>query len=137
MSENACPYPQLHFSVPAVFKGYIDQIVRVGRTFSFDPEQPEPDKGLIEGKTVVVVAARGDAGYGPEGPNWSKNHLEPYVSEVFRFLGVENIKTVAVESDECGGMPLRESFGAAEATLRHLAAEVGAGARLNRCVCAG
>jgi len=44
--------PMYNFSVPAVFKGYIDQIVRVGRTFSFDPEQPEPYKGLIEGKTI-------------------------------------------------------------------------------------
>jgi FMN-dependent NADH-azoreductase len=129
--------PMYNFSVPAVFKGYIDQFVRVGRTFSFDPEQPEPYKGLIEGKTIVVVAARGDAGYGPDGPNWPKNHLEPYVTDVFRFIGVANIKTVAVEHDEYGGLSLRESISAAEATLRDLAAEVGAGVCLSGCTCPG
>jgi FMN-dependent NADH-azoreductase len=118
--------PMYNFSVPAVFKSYIDQIVRVGRTFSFQPEQqPEAYKGLIGGKTVVVVAARGDSGYGPEGPHRSKNHLEPYVADVFRFLGVESIKTVAVENDEHGGLSLRQSVVAAEETLRVLAAEIG------------
>jgi FMN-dependent NADH-azoreductase len=126
--------PMYNFGVPAVFKSYIDQIVRVGRTFSFHPEEPEPYKGLIGSKTVVVVAARGDSGYGPEGANWSKNHLEPYVADVFRFLGVANIKTVAVENDEHGGLSLRHSMSAAEATLRDLAAEIGAGARLSQCV---
>lgn len=120
--------PMYNFSVPAAFKAYIDQIVRVGRTFSFHPEQhPEPYKGLVKGKTVVVVAARGDGGYGPDGPHWSKNHLEPYVADVFRFLGVTNIKTVAVENDEYGGLSLRQSISAAEAALRDLAAEIGGG----------
>jgi FMN-dependent NADH-azoreductase len=75
-----------------------------------------------------VVAARGDSGYGPEGPHWSKNHLEPYVADVFRFLGVASIKTVAVENDEHGGLPLRKSMSAAEAALLELAAEIGSGA---------
>lgn len=120
--------PMYNFGVPAVFKAYIDQIVRVGRTFSFHPEQqPEPYKGLIGEKTIVVVAARGDWGYGPEGPLWSKNHLEPYVTDVFRFLGVSTVTTVAVENDEYGGSSLRESIGAAEAALRNLAAEIGTG----------
>jgi FMN-dependent NADH-azoreductase len=129
--------PMYNFGVPAVFKSYIDQIVRVGRTFAFHPEQqPEPYKGLIEGKTVVVVAARGDSGYGPQGPNWSKNHLEPYVADVFRFLGVANIQTVAVENDEYGGSSLRQSVSAAEASLRGLAAEIGAGGSLEPvCLC--
>jgi FMN-dependent NADH-azoreductase len=129
--------PMYNFGVPAVFKSYIDQIVRVGRTFSFHPErQPEPYKGLIEGKTVVVVAARGDSGYGPRGPNWSKNHLEPYVADVFRFLGVANIRTVAVENDEYGGLSLRQSVSAAETMLRDLAAEIAIGGLLEPvCFC--
>jgi FMN-dependent NADH-azoreductase len=127
--------PMYNFSVPAVFKSYIDQVVRVGRTFSFHPEQQaEPYKGLIGGKTVVVVAARGDSGYGPEGPHWSKNHLEPYVADVFRFLGVASIRTVAVENDEHGGLSLRQSVSAAEVTLRGLAAEIGTELSLSRCV---
>ena len=60
-----------------------------------------------------------------------KESSEPYVVDVFRFLGVASIKTVAVENDEHGGLPLRQSMSAAEAALLDLAAEVGSGA----CVC--
>jgi FMN-dependent NADH-azoreductase len=126
--------PMYNFSVPGVFKSYIDQIVRVGRTFSFHPEKPLPYKGLMKGKAIVIVAARGDAGYGPDGPHGSQNHLEPYVADVFRFLGVANLKTVAVENDEYGGLSLRQSIDAAETTLRNLASEVGAGACVKRCI---
>lgn len=127
--------PMYNFGVPAVFKCYIDQIVRVGRTFAFHPEQPEPYRGLIGGKTVIVVAARGDSGYGPEGPNWSKNHLEPHVADVFRFLGVANFKTVAVENDEHGDLSLRLSMSAAEAMVRDLAAEISRCSLQPTCLC--
>jgi FMN-dependent NADH-azoreductase len=113
--------PMYNYSVPSAFKAYIDQIVRVGRTFSFDPEQAQPYAGLIRGKSMVLITARGDAGYGPGGPNWSKNHLEPYVAHVFGFLGVERIDTVAVENDEFGGRSLRDSVRAAEERVRELA----------------
>lgn len=117
--------PMYNFSVPSVFKAYIDQIVRVGRTFSFDPDRKaQPYRGLIEGKSVLIIAARGDTGYGAGGSHWSKNHLEPYVAEVFQFLGITNIRTVAIENDEYGGLSLRESIRAAEARLRDLAAEI-------------
>ena len=116
--------PMYNFSVPAAFKSYIDQIIRVGRTFSFQPEQPESYKGLIQRKTAVLIAARGDSGYGPDGPHWSKNHLEPYVSDVLRFVGVTSIKTVAVENDEQGGLSLQQSIAAAAGALRAIAANL-------------
>jgi FMN-dependent NADH-azoreductase len=31
--------PMYNFSVPSVFKAYIDQIVRIGRTFAFEPDE--------------------------------------------------------------------------------------------------
>ncbi|MEO1521966.1 MAG: NAD(P)H-dependent oxidoreductase, partial [Cyanobacteria bacterium J06633_2] len=42
--------PMYNFSVPSNFKAYIDQIVRVGRTFTIEDGQ---GKGLVEDKKVV------------------------------------------------------------------------------------
>ncbi len=114
--------PMYNFSVPSVFKSYIDQIVRVGRTFSFDPNNREqPYQGLIKGKQIVLITARGDAGYGPNGPNRIHNHLDPYIADVFAFLGVDRLKTVAVEHDEFGGVSLKDSLRRAEEEVRLLA----------------
>jgi FMN-dependent NADH-azoreductase len=117
--------PMYNYSVPSVFKGYIDQVVRVGRTFSFDPKRKEqPYRGLVSGKRMVLITARGDAGYGPNGPHWRKNHVEPYVTEVFGFLGVARVDTVAVEYDEFGGVSLEESVRSAAAEVKKLAAGI-------------
>ncbi len=51
--------PMYNFSVPSAFKAYIDQIVRVGRTFASD------GKGLVQGKKMLVITARG-GNYAPE-----------------------------------------------------------------------
>ncbi len=46
--------PMYNFGVPSGFKAYIDQIVRVGRTFAFEPEDAgEPYKPLVRGKRGV------------------------------------------------------------------------------------
>jgi FMN-dependent NADH-azoreductase len=127
--------PMYNYSVPSVFKSYIDQIVRVGRTFSFDPnDKLQPYRGLLPNKSMVLVTARGDAGYGPNGPHRAKNHLEPYVTEVFGFLGVDRVETVAVENDEFGGSSLHRSVRQAEIRLQNLAGEL---AERSFCCAAG
>ena len=45
-----------NFSIPAVIKLWIDQVVRGGRTFSYGPEGP---KGLLAGKKATILAATG------------------------------------------------------------------------------
>ena len=76
--------PMHNFSVPAVLKLWIDQIARVGETFSYDGGVP---KGLLQGKKATFVVASGgfyDAGT----VTASFNHVEPYLRSLFGFLGV-------------------------------------------------
>ena len=54
--------PMWNFGIPYKLKQFIDVIVQPGLAFSFSPETGY--KGLITGKPVVVVYARGGA-YGP------------------------------------------------------------------------
>jgi FMN-dependent NADH-azoreductase len=76
--------PMHNFSVPGVFKLYIDQIARVGKTFAYVDGKPQ---GLLIGKKAnFLIATGGD--YGPGAAAQSYNFVEPYLKALFGFLGV-------------------------------------------------
>jgi FMN-dependent NADH-azoreductase len=76
--------PMHNFGVPSVLKLWIDQIARVGRTFSYSDKGP---KGLITGKKVTFIIATGGT-YDAQPQMASFNFVEPYLRSVFGFLGV-------------------------------------------------
>ena len=76
--------PMHNFGVPSVLKLWIDQIVRVGRTFSYANGTP---KGLIIGKKATFIIASGGI-YDAQTKMASFNFVEPYLRSVFGFLGV-------------------------------------------------
>ena len=76
--------PMHNFSVPSVLKLWIDQISRVGRTFSYADGTP---KGLLTGKKATFLIATGGI-YDAQTQMASFNFVEPYLRSVFGFLGV-------------------------------------------------
>jgi FMN-dependent NADH-azoreductase len=76
--------PMHNFGVPSVLKLWIDQIARVGRTFSYADGTP---KGLIIGKKSTFIIATGGI-YDAKTQMSSLNFVEPYLRSVFGFLGV-------------------------------------------------
>ena len=76
--------PMHNFGVPSVLKLWIDQIARVGRTFSYADGTP---KGLIIGKKATFIIATGGI-YDAQTQMASFNFVEPYLRSVFGFLGV-------------------------------------------------
>jgi FMN-dependent NADH-azoreductase len=76
--------PMHNFGVPSVLKLWIDQIARVGRTFSYAGGTP---KGLLTGKKATFNIATG-GNYDPQTQMASFNFVEPYLRSVFGFLGV-------------------------------------------------
>jgi FMN-dependent NADH-azoreductase len=77
--------PMHNFGVPSVLKLWIDQIARVGRTFSY-PDGGAP-KGLLTGKKATFIIATGGI-YDAQTQMASLNFVEPYLRSVFGFLGV-------------------------------------------------
>jgi FMN-dependent NADH-azoreductase len=102
--------PMYNFSVPSGFKAYIDQIVRPGRTFAFEENSDERYKPLVLDKKMVVITARGDAGFGPGERNEKMNHQDPYLRTIFGFMGITDITLITVENDEYGGTSLAQSI---------------------------
>jgi FMN-dependent NADH-azoreductase len=82
--EYAIGVPMHNFGVPSVLKLWIDQIARVGRTFSYASGTP---KGLIIGKKATFMIATGGI-YDAQTQMASFNFVEPYLRSVFGFLGV-------------------------------------------------
>lgn len=112
--------PMYNFGVPAQFKAWIDNVVRVGRTFGFDRSRRHaPYDPLLAGmdKTLVIVSARGDRGYDPGGANAQHNHVEPAIRSAFAFMGIGDVESVATELDEFGDESFRASVAAAERKL--------------------
>jgi FMN-dependent NADH-azoreductase len=79
--------PMHNFGVPAVLKLWIDQISRVGKTFSYANGVP---KGLLIGKKATFTIATGGV-YDPQTQMASFNFVEPYLRSVFGFLGVTDV----------------------------------------------
>ena len=114
--------PMYNFGMPAQLKAYVDQIVRVGRTFAFDPSnKQQPYRGLLTGARMLVITATGDAGYQPGGPHEHLNHLDPHIRTVFGFIGVTNIKFVGVSYDEFPDDRIKSSLIAAQAAVTQYA----------------
>lgn len=114
--------PMYNYSIPSVLKAYIDQIVRVGRTFNFDPENLEnPYQPLVLGKKMFVITARGAAGYGMGEHYEMLNYQDPYLSAIFGLIGITDINFIAVENEELGGAGLANSIAIARTRIAQLA----------------
>jgi len=91
--------PMHNFGISAQLKTWIDQVVRVGRTFSYSAQGPQ---GLLaENKKVVVVVARGGA-YSGESPYAFLDQQEPYLRTVLGFVGLKNVQFVYAENQALG-----------------------------------
>ncbi len=84
--------PMYNFSIPSTLKAYIDQVVRPGRTFEFPSY-----KGLLTGKKMFLLEARGGAGYGAGEQMEQVNHQDTYLKTIFGLIGITDI---AVVNDE-------------------------------------
>ena len=114
--------PMYNFSIPSTLKAYIDQIVRIGRTFEFAPENPENHyKPLVLGKKMFIITARGSSGYGAGERYETLNHQDPYLRTIFGFIGITDITFVHVENDEVGGTGLEQSIANAHTQIAQLA----------------
>ena len=76
-----------NFSIPAALKAYIDQIVRIGVTFSASYE------GLVKGKKLTVLLASGGV-YTPGAPAESYNVATSYLKQIFGFIGITDTQVL-------------------------------------------
>src|SRR6202049_3797669 len=76
--------PMYNFAIPAPLKAWIDQVVRMGKTFGYGSSGA---RGLLGDKKVIVVTARGGA-YEKGTPAEKFDFQEPYLRHIFGFIGL-------------------------------------------------
>ncbi len=113
--------PMYNYGMPAVLKAWFDQVVRVDRTFNFDPSQDTwPLSPILTGKTLIILSSRGEFGFERGGIREDWNHLETHIRTLQHYLGVETSHFIAVEYQEFGDQRHSDSVARADGKLKAL-----------------
>lgn len=108
--------PMYNLAVSADLKAWLDQIIRINKTFTADY------KGLAAGKKVFVVTSRGGGGYGAGEPMEKINFQDPYLRTAFGFIGITDVEFIHVNNTAKGDEAVRESVAGARALINTAAA---------------
>jgi FMN-dependent NADH-azoreductase len=101
--------PMYNFSIPAPLKAWIDQVVRMGKTFGYGANGPQ---GLLGRKNVVVITSRGGA-YEKGSARRGFDFQEPYLQHILGFIGLTDITFIHAEN-QSGGQALASLAAAGE-----------------------
>jgi FMN-dependent NADH-azoreductase len=85
--------PMYNFGIPASLKAWIDQVVRIGRTFGYDGPSPI---GLLHGKRAVVLATSG--GDAPTYEQLGLDFRTSYLRAILGFIGISQVDVVSQSS---------------------------------------
>lgn len=105
--------PLYNYTMPSVFKAWLDHVMIVGRTIGL---QPSPTKG----RPAVLVSARG-GGYGPGAPMHGKDFLVPTLETILGdpVLMALDVRTITPELSYARTMdPLRHLLPQHETSLQ-------------------
>ncbi|MFV3129345.1 FMN-dependent NADH-azoreductase [Niveispirillum sp. KHB5.9] len=109
--------PMYNFGVSTVLRSWFDHVLRAGLTFTYSEAGP---KGLLEGKHAIVIEARG--GLYSEGPAKEIDFQEPYLRQLFGFIGVTDVTFVHAEKIGYGPDARAAAIDGAKATLAAITA---------------
>lgn len=84
--------PMHNFSVPAVLKCWIDQVVRIGRTFR---STPVGKIGLLNDRPALVAISTGGPVSHPN--NRQPDFLRPYIAAIFATIGIQDVTFYSAE----------------------------------------
>jgi FMN-dependent NADH-azoreductase len=84
--------PMYNFNVPSSFKAYLDQVIRINRTFYF---KNGAFHGTLGAKKALVITARG--GYYQQGGLVEHDYQEPYLRYALAFMGLTDVAFVHAE----------------------------------------
>jgi FMN-dependent NADH-azoreductase len=104
--------PVYNFSVPGVFKAWIDQVARKGRVLQASPQGLQ---GALRGKKVLVFATRTQEA-GGDVLRAEPDFHEPFLRTIFEYFGVKDFAYIPVVQNILRSAP--------ELQAAHLAAQL-------------
>lgn len=117
--------PMYNYGMPSSLKAWVDQVIRVDKTFTFDLARGDfPLEPILTGKTLVLLSASGEFGFEPGGIREQMNHLDSHIRAIMHYLGAVEMHHVAIEYQEFGGERHSDSIKRAHTATRQLAREL-------------
>jgi len=114
--------PMYNYGMPAVLKAWFDQIIRIGKTFSFDLSRgDEPLAPVLSGKHLVLLASWGEFNSRKGETKYAFNHLSSHIEQLSPYLGADTFNEIASEYQEFGDSRHEESKAQAISETRTLA----------------
>ena len=101
--------PMYNFSVPSTLKAWTDRIAVAGKTFRYTADGAQ---GLAGGKQVIIASGRGGLHTGAP-----SDFQEPYLRQVFGFLGIDKVTFVRAEGVAYSPEHRAEALAAAHASI--------------------
>jgi len=113
--------PMYNWSIPSSLKAYIDQVIRVGETFTVDPtDLRHPYIGLLKNKTLILLLSRGDQAYEKGEYNEHMNFQSTYLKTVFTIMGINNIHVISISGSSLDKEKFQKSVEASHQAIRDL-----------------
>ena len=111
--------PMYNLSIPATFKAYIDNIVRINRTFSFNREHHSFQGLVTKTKALIITPSAGQ--FTPGTPLGALNFCETYMRSLLNFIGIEDINVVPVPNQFMSAEIRQQEIETARTKLNSLA----------------
>lgn len=95
--------PMYNYGMPASLKSWFDNVIRIGKTFTFDLDRGDyPLEPIMGGKKLVILSSRGEFGFGPGGVRENMNHLDTHIQTCAHYLGVDETHVISIDYQEFG-----------------------------------
>lgn len=91
--EYVIGLPMHNFTVGASLRLWIDQLVRVNKTFAYVDGEA---RGLLHGKKASFIIASGGV-YAPGTEAAARDFAEPYLRTIFGYMGVSDVHFIKAE----------------------------------------
>ena len=93
--------PMYNYGMPAVLKAWVDRVIRIGKTFTFDRARGDyPLEPIFDGKTLVALVSKGEFGFSRGGIREHMNHLDGHIESIAHYLGLSQRHFVHSEYQE-------------------------------------
>jgi len=113
--------PMYNFSIPSTLKAYLDNVVRINRTFTFDLAT-YTFEGLAKGKKALIITpSAGNFVVGT--PLGKMNFCDTYLRSLLGFIGIDDVTVVPVPDQFMSDEIRQREIATARAKLMKLATD--------------
>jgi len=117
--------PMYNYGMPAVLKAWVDQVIRINKTITFDLARGDfPLEPIMSGKKLILISSSGEFGFEIGGINEKHSHLKPHIETVSKYLGVDKFYEIKSEyqefADERHKQSLNNAYNEIEVLVKQL-----------------